>query len=246
MFQFFVKKYFLIDYLKDFVDIHNHILPGIDDGARTVEDSIDLIRAFGEVGINKFIATPHIMHNYYDNDKTSIHASLESLRSELLEQHMVDISIEAAAEHMIDNNFESLLESKGVMPMRKEYLLVEMSYLQPSINFDEAIIQTVQQGYFPILAHPERYIYLQSRMNKYRKYKEQGILFQLNLLSLGEYYSPETTACAKKLLEADLIDFVGSDVHNLRQFNAIKELSINKRLLKKIQPLIYNTIETFF
>ena len=246
MIQFYIKKYFLADYLKDFVDIHNHILPGIDDGAKTVEDSMELIRGFESIGINKFIATPHIMHNFYDNDRESIIASLENLKTALLEQKMKDVSIEAAAEHMIDNNFELLLEENGVMPMRKDYLLLEMSYLQPSINFDDAIVLTAQNGYFPVLAHPERYVFLQGRMNKYRRYKEQGILFQLNLLSLGEYYSSETTAAAKKLLDANLFDFVGTDVHNITQFNAIKELTLNKKMLKKIQPLIYNTIETFF
>ena len=246
MIQFFVKKYFLVDYLKDFVDIHNHILPGIDDGANTVEESLELIRSFEGIGINKFIATPHIMFNYYDNDRESITASLENLKAALLEHQMKDVSIEAAAEHMIDNNYEMLLDEDGEMPMRKEFMLLEMSYLQPSINFDDAIIKTAQKGYFPVLAHPERYVFLQGRMNKYRRYKEQGIMFQLNLLSLGDYYSPETSSATRKLLDADLYDFVGTDVHNIIQFKAIKELVLNKKMLKKVQPLIYNTIETFF
>ena len=246
MFDFFVKKHFLADHLRNFVDMHNHILPGIDDGAKTSEESLELIEKFGELGISKFIATPHIMYEYYDNDRNTITASLDSLRSALLKEKMKNISIEASAEHMIDNNYLKLLEEGGVMPMRKDYLLLEMSYLQPSINFDEAIIKTAEKGYFPILAHPERYVFLFRRLDKFRKLKEQGILFQLNLLSLGDYYGKEVSNNTRRILEAGLFDFIATDVHNLAQIKAVKELSLPKKEIKQLIPIIQNTIETFY
>src|SRR5690606_37026429 len=113
-----------------------------------------------ELGIRNFVATPHIMQNYYPNTPETIGNSLNLLQNGLLKNDWKDVSIEAAAEHMIDANFDSLLEKKGVMPLRKNYLLVEMSYLQPPLNFEEAIEKTKSHQYFPILAHPERYGFL--------------------------------------------------------------------------------------
>ena len=246
MLQFFTKKRFLVDYLKNFVDIHNHILPGIDDGAETVEDSLALIGGFGELGISHFIATPHIMHNYYDNDATTIGNSLDQLKITLLENNLKDISIEAAAEHMIDDNFEVLLDENKVMPIRREYLLVEMSFLQSSLNFDEAIKKTMKHGLYPILAHPERYVYLHRELKKYQSFKKQGVLFQLNLLSLGEYYSNEVRKTAHYLLQNGFIDFVATDVHNERHLNALKEIQISGEVIDKIHKPIEKTIQQFY
>jgi len=246
MLQFFSKKKFLIDYLDGFVDIHNHILPGIDDGAKTVDDSMALIKGFAEFGVTHFIATPHIMHNYYPNDSSTISRALAQVRHTLLEQKLTDISIEAAAEHMIDDNFEHLLETGTAMPIRKEYLLVEMSYLQPPINFEEAIVKTASSGYFPILAHPERYGFLHHRMRKYKEYKAQGILFQMNLLSLGDYYRKDVPKTAHQLLQEGLVDFLASDVHNLGQLDSLKKLTLSKKMMEQLLPLINKTISTFY
>ncbi|TQO37348.1 tyrosine-protein phosphatase YwqE [Arenibacter algicola] len=245
MFYFFQKKKFLVDSLENFIDIHNHILPGIDDGAQTVEDSINLIKGFSDIGVKKFIATPHIMHNYYANNPETINDSLLLLKNELLKQNMKDISIRAAAEHMIDDNFESILKNDAIMPLVENYLLVEMSYLQASINFDEAISETKKKGYFPILAHPERYLYLHNNYKKHKKYKKQGVLYQLNLLSLSKYYGKEVQEMAFGLLEKDLIDFVGSDVHNIEQLNKLKEVEVTEKLMNILKPLLRMTYLSF-
>ncbi len=245
MFGIFNKKKFLIDYLEGLVDIHNHILPGIDDGAKTVDESLEIIKTFSEFGIRNFIATPHIMHNYYPNDANTINTSLTLLKNGLLMNEVKDVSIKVAAEHMIDANFETLLENREVMPLQKNYLLIEMSYLQASINFDDAIQKIAAQRYFPILAHPERYVYLHNRMGKHRKYKEQGILFQLNLLSLSEFYSKNVQQTAFKLLEEGMIDYVASDVHNMNQLRNLKEIKITHKMLDKLMPVIEGTINSF-
>ena len=246
MFYFFNRKKFLVDYLEGFVDIHNHILPGIDDGAKDVNESIALIKEFSGLGVQHFIATPHIMHNYYANDRDTITESLNVLKNALLAENLKDISIEASAEHMIDDNFEILLENKGVMPMKTNYLLVEMSYLQPPINFEEAIIKTAAKRFHPVLAHPERYGFLHHRMRKYTKYKEHGILFQLNLLSLGEFYGKEVPRVTAELLEEGLIDFLGSDIHTMAQLNSLKNLTVSRKTIEQLLPIISNTIETFY
>jgi len=246
MFSFFEKKTFLIDHLNGFTDIHNHILPGIDDGAKTVEDSIELIKGFGEFGVTNFIATPHIMHNYYPNTYESISTSYANLKNRLSYNNIDNVSISIAAEHMIDANFETILEKKEVMPIDKNYLLVEMSYLQASINFDNAINKIAEGKLFPILAHPERYVYLHPKFGKYKKYKNKGIMFQLNLLSLSNYYGKDVQKTANKLLNEDLIDFAGSDVHNIRQLNSLKEIKLTKKQLQKIIPVIDKTTQSFY
>jgi protein-tyrosine phosphatase len=246
MFHIFGKKKFLVDYLQDFVDIHNHILPGIDDGAKTVKESVELIRGFGDLGITNLVATPHIMSNLYPNTKESITASLDLLTNELIANDLKNISIEAAAEHMIDDNFEELLERDGVMQMRKSYLLVEMSYLQASINFGDATQRVMKKGYFPILAHPERYGYWHKAKANYSAYKKKGIQYQLNLLSLSDYYGPEVHKMALNLIDHGLIDYVASDIHRKDQIDYLKEIKIKRDLLEKVLPLINNTINIFY
>ncbi len=246
MFQIFSKKRFLVDLLAGFVDMHNHILPGIDDGAKSVQESIDLLKGFGEFGVSNFIATPHIMHNYYPNTPETIEKSLTLLKNDLLKQEMTNVAVTAAAEHMIDANFETLLEFDQVLPIRKNYLLIEMSYLQPAINFDNSVQKIASKRFFPILAHPERYVYLKSNSRKYRMYKEQGLLFQLNLLSLGEYYGKDVQKKAMRLVDEGLIDFLGSDIHNMNQLQNLREIKIGNKLAESLFPLIEKTIYNFY
>ncbi len=246
MFHIFSKKKFLVDYLQNFVDIHNHILPGIDDGAKNVKESIELIRGFRELGITNLVATPHIMNNLYPNTRATIISSLDKLTNELLGNNLKDISIEVAAEHMIDDNFEKILEKGEVMPIRKQYLLVEMSYLQASINFDDAIQSIMKKGFFPILAHPERYGYWHTNKANYSKYKKEGVQYQLNLLSLSDYYGPEVHRMALYLLDHGLFDYIASDIHRMEQLEYLKEIKIKPNLLESIIPIINNTITKFY
>ncbi|SNR66209.1 Tyrosine-protein phosphatase YwqE [Maribacter sedimenticola] len=245
MFSFFTKKHFLIDHLEGFIDIHNHILPGIDDGAKSVEDSIKLIKGFNDFGVTDFICTPHIMENYYPNNPTTINKAQLLLKNGLKMNGLDHVNIDVAAEHMIDSGFEKLMDDKKMMPLAKNYLLIEMSYLQASINFDKAIHKINEKGLFPILAHPERYIFIQGNLNKYRSYKSAGMLFQLNILSLTQYYGKDAKNSALKLLDNDMFDFLGSDVHNMRQLNAIKNISINNSQLNNLKLIIEKTKMNF-
>jgi len=226
--------------------MHNHILPGIDDGAENPEQAIGLLKGFGELGINRFIATPHIMSNLYPNTRETIQAALQDLERALMEEGIKDISIEASAEHMIDDDFIGKISDGEELSIRDHYLLIEMSYLQPPLNFAEAVIKVASKGYFPILAHPERYMFLHKRLHKYKQYKERGILLQLNLLSLGDYYGKDVQKVAFKLLDEGLIDIVATDIHNMRQLDTLKDLRIPERRLRQVLPIIGETIETFY
>lgn len=247
MFDFFHRKVYLADYLHGLVDIHNHILPGIDDGAKTVQESVELLRGFSELGVKKLICTPHIMHNQYDNTPKTIKAAHDLLIQHLEKVPDLNPIVEYAAEHMIDDNFENILEQGQVIPINQEYILIEMSYLQPSFNFDLAVEKIGKKQLFPIFAHPERYMYLHQKYGKYPAMKASGILFQMNLLSLNsDSYGDTITQMAGKFLEDHLIDFVGTDVHNVRQLQLLKETRISKKQLKYLLPVIEKTIYSFF
>jgi len=239
MFSFFIKKNFLVDHLEGFIDIHNHILPGIDDGAKTIEESISLIKGFGEFGVKDFICTPHIMHNYYENTPKTIKKSYKKLKK-VLKEKKYDIKLSYAAEHMIDDNFEHILGKDKILPLNSNHLLIEMSYLQPSINFDVSIQKIQSKQFFPVFAHPERYQYLNSDYEKYEYYKSKGLKFQMNLLSLSNYYGKEINKTALKLLNDGLYDFIGSDVHNTRHLSNIKKIKINKQTVGKLLTIIDN------
>jgi len=245
MFDFFVKKKFLVDYLDGFTDIHNHILPGIDDGAKTVEESLSLIQGMGAFGITNFICTPHIIENYYPNNRETIQSALSLMENALKENDLPHVQVHAAAEHMIDAGFELLVDSNGLMPISENYILVEMSYLQASLNFEESIKKLSDQGLFPIFAHPERYAYLRYDHGDYTRMKDLGMLFQLNLLSLSGYYGKDVHKKALALLENNQIDFLASDIHNQNHLKHLKNIQISTKVLDKILPLIARTTYNF-
>ena len=246
MLHWFHKNRYLADYLEGFVDIHNHILPGIDDGANSVAESLELVHAFGELGIQKFIATPHILQPLYPNTPETIHHAHGQLMDALMDEGLRNVSIEPSAEHMIDEGFEDLITAGNYMPIKGSYLLVEMSYLQPSLYFDEAIVEIANRGLTPVLAHPERYMYLHQTPKKYQEFKNKGILFQMNMLSLGDYYGKDIRRMGQKLLEQGMIDFIASDMHNMRHMNAMRETIVKEKDMDEILPSVKNTIETFF
>ncbi|WP_088340978.1 tyrosine-protein phosphatase [Robiginitalea sediminis] len=246
MFQFFGKKHFLVDLLGHFADIHNHILPGIDDGAKTPEESLELVRAFEQIGITRFITTPHILKPLYPNTPETIRGARETLLDTLLDHKLTHISIEASAEHMIDDGFEDMMENQAYMPMRGGYLLVEMSFLQPPLNFKESIVAVTRRNLTAILAHPERYLFLHRDPGKYARYKAKGMLFQLNMLSLGDYYEKQVQQMAFKLLDEGLVDFLASDMHNMKHFEALKRIQLPQKRMEQLRPVIDRTIELFY
>ena len=244
---FFSKKLYLVDFLNGFTDVHNHILPGLDDGAKTVEESLEIIGEFLEIGVSRFICTPHIMNNYYDNTPKKIKHSFKTLKETLLQNAKFNsVDLKYAAEYLIDDNFENLLIKDKALPLNDNHILIEMSYLQASINLQESIKKIKEKGYFPVLAHPERYQYLARENNKYRNLKENEIRFQLNMLSLSDYYGQGIRKTAMKIMDDGQYDFIASDVHNLRHLSKLKDIVVSRKLLYKIEPLICTTIETFY
>jgi protein-tyrosine phosphatase len=201
------------------IDMHSHILPGIDDGAPTVKESVMMVRRFQQLGFKKLIATPHIMADYYRNTPDIINKALDELREELVRQN-IDMPIEAAAEYYLDETFETKINKGNLMTMGKDYILFELSYINYPNNIKDIIKKLNDKGLKPILAHPERYPYLGSIENYY-KIREFGCYFQLNTISLSGYYGKQTQKIAEELVDNMMVDFIGSDMHHLRHADAL-------------------------
>ena len=245
MFSFFQKKYFLQDQLNGFVDIHNHILPGIDDGAADVDASLQLIEGFEKVGIFCFISTPHIMNDYYPNTAGSIAKAQEHLQQHLNSLGK-NVNIKAAAEYMMDQAFLELLENEKLLTLKDNMVLVEMSYFQPPINLNEILFKLQTAQYKPILAHPERYGFFHSKsLNNYEDLKTRGCFFQLNILSLTGHYGKSIQEIAYRLLENKMIDFLGTDTHQMRHLEKLSTATVNKKQLELLLPVIEKTNQTF-
>ncbi len=219
-----------IDYSKIGVDMHSHLIPGIDDGAKNLEESLTLISGLVDMGFSKIVTTPHIMNEYYPNTPEIIQKGLNTLK-QAIAQAGINIQIEGAAEYFIDETFEALLQKKvPLLSFGKKYVLVEQSMLFPTSNLQQVLFLLNTQGYQPILAHPERYVYYTNDFKQFENIKSYGCYFQLNLLSLAGYYGKPQQQLATKLLRANMIDFVGTDLHHQQHLQALQQLTLPANL----------------
>ena len=245
MFSILIKKHFLKDLLEGFVDIHNHILPGIDDGATSLAESVSLIKGMRALGVKQFIATPHIMADFYPNDEITIGNAFQNVITELAKKKLNNILVNPSAEYMMDNHFEALIDKNNIFPLKENYVLVEMSYFQPPINLEEILNKLVMKNFIPVLAHPERYSFYHNRKKTYRALKKMGCFFQLNILSLGDHYGKNVQKVGMHLLEENLIDFIASDVHNESHIKKLNDLILTKSQKLILPKIIENTKSTF-
>jgi protein-tyrosine phosphatase len=213
------KKEITFDYSTLMVDMHSHVLPGIDDGAQNPQESIFLIKQMMDVGIKKIIATPHIMADYYRNTAETIGNALDILKAELVKEN-INIEVQAAAEHYFDETFEERVDEGKLMIMGDNYVLFEFSFISKPINAVPVIQKMRDMGLKPILAHPERYPYMD--LEQYKILHEWGVDFQLNTISLTGYYGIGAKKIAEELVDNQLVDFISSDMHHPRHAEAFK------------------------
>ncbi len=166
-----------------------------------------------ELRIEHFITTPHIMKSVWDNTEKGILDKLYHTRQEI-SRNGLEVSLPAAAEYMMDSSFVQHFQHHELLSIKDNYVLVEMSYLNPPIQLYNILFDLQVAGYKPVLAHPERYLFYHAKFSEYEKLKNAGCLFQLNLLSVIGYYGAAVAETAKKLLRKGMIDFAGSDVHH--------------------------------
>ncbi|MGX7668093.1 tyrosine-protein phosphatase [Flavobacterium pedocola] len=234
MFSIFKSKPLLKELIpNDYVDIHSHILFGIDDGAKTIEDSNYLMQSMLNLGFSKIITTPHTIEHVWDNTRESILQKYEDVKR-LSPELTAKLELRTASEYMINENFTRLYQSGSLLTLKDNYVLVEISYLNPPLQLLDTLFQLQLAGYTPVLAHPERYAYYHKNFSEYKKLKKAGCLFQLNLLSTMGYYGPEVAEIAKKLLKKGMIDFTGSDIHHKNHIEAFSK----KIKIKDPLPLI--------
>jgi protein-tyrosine phosphatase len=204
------------------VDMHSHLIPGIDDGSPNMETSISMIKEMHALGYKKLITTPHIGSDIYKNTTEIIQQGLYKVQKRLREEK-IDIKVEAAAEYLVDDGFETLMNENKLQTFSNNFILIELPYFHLPPNLYDLTFEMQIKGYKIILAHPERYLYWYNNFNKYQELKDRGIYFQLNMISLTGHYSSEVKKLAEKLIDAEMIDFVGSDLHNLHYLDVLKK-----------------------
>lgn len=205
-------------------DIHSHLVPGIDDGAQDPESAMELIRGLQSLGFRQIITTPHILWEVYPNTPEKI-LNGRKLLQERLQQEKNSLTFGAAAEYFIDEHFEQLLRTKQpLLPIKDNLVLVEFSMVTAPMDLKDVLFEMQLQGYQPLIAHPERYIYLKSRKTFFDELKDSGCQFQLNLLSLAPYYGNSVQDLASYLIKKDFYDYAGTDLHNIKQLAELQRI----------------------
>jgi tyrosine-protein phosphatase YwqE len=204
--------------------MHSHLLPGIDDGSPDLKTSIALIKGMHELGYRKLITTPHVMWDMYRNTTQIIQEKLELVKAALKEED-IDVELHAAAEYFLDEHVQDLLSKKEeLLTISGNKVLVEFSMAFPSMSIKEILFEMQLQGYQPVIAHPERYTYLQQDKEFYDQLKDLGCLFQLNILSLGNHYGRNVNELASYLLKKGYYDIMGTDLHHIGHLEALGEM----------------------
>jgi protein-tyrosine phosphatase len=214
-------------------DVHSHFIPGIDDGAKTIQDSVQMITEMYNMGYKKIVTTPHIMSDYYRNTPEIILAGLEDVKI-ALQKANIPIQIEAASEYYIDFDFERKVNEEKLLTFGNNYILFEISYLNPPDNLYHIIFKLQLLGYKPVLAHPERYNFWHEDFEKYEAFIDKGVLLQMNINSLTGYYSMATKKIAEQLIDKNMISLLGTDCHHIGHIDLMKQVVYEPYLEKLI------------
>ena len=224
-------------------DYHCHLLPGVDDGVKEMEETLEILEIWEQAGLKEVWLTPHIMEDIPNKP-----AELKAKAEELRKAYNGPIQLHLAAEHMMDGLMMKRMEEDELMPYingngndnknqnENGMLLVETSYYIPPMNMEEFINRIKKKGYDPVLAHPERYQYMGA--NDYKRWKNEGVLLQLNLPSVVGAYGPEVQRKAEWLLNQGMYDLCGTDTHSINHVDYFMNSSINKKIERKIRPLL--------
>ncbi len=222
------------------VDMHSHFLPGIDDGASSMEESLKLLGEFESRGYRKIITTPHIIQDLYANTPETILPVLEKVREELKARGSA-LQIEAAAEYFIDDRFIEMLENgEKLLPLKDNLILVETGFLNEPAYLREVLFKMRLKGFKPVFAHPERYLYLQTKKEKVEELFDSGVYLQLNTMSLGGYYGPPAQKLAEWMIEQGFVHFLGSDCHRVKHLEPLAKAYQSKGFKKLREQTLLN------
>ena len=222
--------------LEGFCDYHCHLLPGVDDGVEELDETLQILREWESVGMKEVWLTPHIMEDI-PNEPSELKKRFAGLQK----AYHGSIKLNLAAEHMMDGTFLPRLEENGVLLINEnenKRLLVETSYYIPPMNMEAMIDCIKKKGYEPLLAHPERYQYMDKK--DYRYWKEKGVLLQLNLPSLVGAYGPDVQYKAEWLLRENMYDYCGTDTHSLQQVDFFLDGVISQKTVKRLLAIAFS------
>ncbi len=225
------------------VDMHSHLLPGLDDGSPDIETSLTLIKAMANRGFKKLITTPHIMGDFYRNSPDNILPALHLL-NESLKSEQINIELQAAAEYYLDELLmDALDQDKQLLTFGNQYLLFETNFLSEPLFLKEFVFKLSTKGYKPILAHPERYMYLYKKFNLIEDLLSRGVLLQINTNSITGYYSRQAQQMAFELIDRKWVHFLGSDCHHMPHIEVMDKARQHKYYLKALDlDLLNNSI----
>lgn len=214
------------------VEMHSHVVPGIDDGSPDMATSLRLINGLVQLGYSRIITTPHIKADLYPNTKGSIDIPFRQLKASLVANN-IETPISFAAEYMTDSDFGQIVANDLLLSLGNKHILIETGFSACPHNFEVDLLEVQRKGFVAILAHPERYRYIDS-LDDYGLFKENNMLFQVNILSFTGYYGEKPQSLAIELLEAGMIDMLGTDLHNERQLAALLDFNVDRKVLDLI------------
>lgn len=241
MFNFFHKKK-AVPKLFYTTDVHSHILPGIDHGSQSVEQSLEMLQAEMDMGISRVMCTSHVTAETFENTPATIKAS-HAILKEAVEEAGMNVTIEPSAEYRIDEYWNKEYAAGHVLPLPGNWLLLENSFQQELMEMDQLMFDVQCKGYRPILAHPERYGYYHVRRNRYEALHNAGVKFQINLLSLAGYFGHHARDIALWLIDNQMVDMLGSDMHNMDHAEVIIDYLRSRdwaKQAKRLEPVIIN------
>jgi tyrosine-protein phosphatase YwqE len=237
MFKAFLENFFSSSQkpvgLLHTTDIHSHLIPGIDDGVKDLEESVAIISALQQQGFKKIITTPHIMSHRFPNRAKNIKKEALKVQEEL-QKRQIDIKFEVAAEYYYDEHFVELIDQQELMSFGDNYVLFELSYTLKPFALEQSVAKLLNAGYKPVLAHPERYSYYKTK-DTYEQVKDMGLLFQINAISMTGFYGKSVKKSVDMLIEMGIVDFVGSDIHSKKYLEAFSRSLDSKSYEKLMQ-----------
>ena len=223
------------------VDIHSHLIPGIDDGSQTMDQTIAMLAKFQELGYKKVITTPHVMSDSFPNTSENILAGLEDVRAEIKKVGLT-IEIEAAAEYYFDETFVAKIKAKDLLTFGDNYVLLEFAFHSPPQYIDQMFFELQSRGYRPVVAHFERYMYFLGKIEKAIEWRQKGINIQININSLFGHYGPDIKRQAERLIDAGEFDFIGTDCHRIEHLMLLEDSLTSPYIHKIGNYLLKNTI----
>ena len=216
-------------------DMHCHLVPKVDDGSKCMEESIECLQTLAAVGYKKVIITPHFQYPRFPNEEEDIKRRYEEIKKQAADEGLEIELAGIGGEYRIDSGFAKRLENPKFLLVGGKYVLVEFSLHQQMMGSDELIFDMQMKGYEVILAHPERYPYLNVNGMRMEQLKNQGVYFQINSLSLGGFYGEEAKQRAFEMLERGWVEFMGTDTHNTMYAQALRDLTHNRKVEKVME-----------